>query len=145
VNIGGIVFALVAGVIFGTGLIAGGMTDPAKVQGFLDPFGRWDPSLAFVMGGAIAVAVGAFALARRRKVRGAASWSGEPIELPTSTAIDARLVGGGVLFGVGWGLAGFCPGPAIVAAASGYAPALWFLPAMLAGMVLHDVVLQRRA
>jgi uncharacterized protein len=141
----GVVFALAAGVIFGIGLIAGGMTDPAKVQGFLDLFGRWDPSLAFVMGGAIAVAVGAFALARRRVAAGAASWSGEPIELPTSTAIDARLIGGGVLFGIGWGLAGFCPGPAIVAAASGYAPALWFLPAMLAGMLLHDLVLQRRA
>jgi len=141
----GIVFALAAGVLFGVGLIAGGMTDPAKVQGFLDLFGRWDPSLAFVMGGAIAVAVGAFALARRRQARGAASWSGEPIELPTSTSIDARLVGGGVLFGIGWGLAGFCPGPAIVAAASGYAPALWFVPAMLAGMLAHDFVLQRRA
>ncbi|HET9975888.1 MAG TPA: DUF6691 family protein [Burkholderiaceae bacterium] len=139
----GIVFALAAGVLFGIGLIAGGMTDPAKVQGFLDLFGRWDPSLAFVIGGAIAVAVGAFALARRRKERGAASWSGEPIELPTSTVIDARLIGGGVLFGIGWGLAGFCPGPAIVAAASGYGPALWFLPAMLAGMLLHDAVVSR--
>lgn len=142
---GGALIALGCGVLFGVGLIAGGMTDPAKVQGFLDVFGRWDPSLAFVMGGAVAVAVGAFALARRRKERGAVSWSGEPIELPTSTAIDARLVGGGVVFGIGWGLAGFCPGPAIVAAAGGYAPALWFLPAMLAGMLLHDLVLQRRA
>lgn len=142
---GGVLIALAAGVVFGIGLIAGGMTDPAKVQGFLDLFGRWDPSLAFVMGGAIAVAVGAFALARRRQARGAASWSGEPIDLPSSTAIDARLIGGGVLFGIGWGLAGFCPGPAIVAAASGYGPALWFLPAMLAGMLAHDFVLQRRA
>ena len=138
-----IVIALACGVLFGLGLIAGGMTDPAKVQGFLDLFGRWNPSLAFVMGGAIAVAVGAFALAQRRKDRGAASWSGAPIELPTSTVIDARLVVGGVLFGIGWGLAGFCPGPAVVAAAGGYAPALWFLPAMLAGMLLHDLVAGR--
>jgi uncharacterized membrane protein YedE/YeeE len=140
---GAVVIALACGVLFGLGLIAGGMTDPAKVQGFLDLFGRWDPSLAFVMGGAIAVAVGAFALARRRQARGAASWSGEPIELPSSTTIDARLTGGGVLFGIGWGLAGFCPGPAIVAAASGYAPALWFLPAMAAGMLLHDAFVRR--
>ena len=137
--------ALLAGLVFGIGLLMSGMTDPAKVQGFLDLFGRWDPSLAFVMGGAIAVAIGAFTLARRRAAAGRKSWSGEPIELPASNTIDARLIGGGVLFGIGWGLAGFCPGPALVALSSGFGPALWFVPAMLVGMALHDAVLQRRA
>ncbi len=137
--------ALLAGLVFGIGLLMSGMTDPAKVQGFLDLFGRWDPSLAFVMGGAIAVAIGAFTLAQRRAAVGRKSWSGEPIELPASNVIDARLIGGGVLFGIGWGLAGFCPGPALVALSSGFGPALWFVPAMLVGMALHDAVLQRRA
>jgi uncharacterized protein len=139
------VITLLAGLVFGVGLLMSGMTDPAKVQGFLDLFGRWDPSLAFVMGGAIVVAIGAFTIARRRAAAGRKSWSGEPIELPTAHAIDARLIGGGVLFGIGWGLAGFCPGPALVALSSGFGPALWFVPAMLAGMVLHDAVLRRRA
>lgn len=137
--------ALLAGLLFGLGLLTSGMTDPAKVQGFLDLFGRWDPSLAFVMGGAIVVAIGAFTLARRRMALGRKSWSGEPIELPTSKIIDARLIGGGVLFGIGWGLAGFCPGPALVALSSGFGPALWFVPAMLAGMALHDAVWRQRA
>jgi uncharacterized protein len=137
--------ALLAGLVFGLGLLVSGMTDPAKVQGFLDLFGRWDPSLAFVMGGAIVVAIGAFTLARRRAAAGCKSWSGEPIERPTSNAIDVRLIGGGVLFGIGWGLAGFCPGPALVALSSGFGPALWFAPAMLVGMALHDAVARRRA
>ena len=137
--------ALLAGLVFGIGLLTSGMTDPAKVQGFLDLFGRWDPSLAFVMGGAIVVAIGAFTLAKRRAAARRGSWSGEPIEMPSSTTIDARLVGGGVLFGIGWGLAGFCPGPALVALSSGFAPALWFVPAMLVGMALHDTLVQRRA
>jgi uncharacterized protein len=141
----GAVIALLAGLVFGVGLLMSGMTDPARVQGFLDLFGRWDPSLAFVMGGAVVVAIGAFALARRRSAAGRRSWSGEPIELPTTGAIDARLIGGGVLFGIGWGLAGFCPGPALVALSGGFGPALWFVPAMLAGMALHDAVLRRRA
>jgi uncharacterized protein len=141
----GALIALLAGLVFGIGLLMSGMTDPAKVQGFLDLFGRWDPSLAFVMGGAIAVAIGAFAFARRRAAAGRTSWSGEPIELPASNAIDARLIGGGVLFGIGWGLAGFCPGPALVAMSSGFGPALWFVPAMLVGMVLHDTVVRWRA
>ena len=141
----GALIAFLAGFVFGVGLLMSGMTDPAKVQGFLDLFGRWDPSLAFVMGGAIVVAIGAFTLARRRAAAGRKSWSGEPIELPASNTIDARLIGGGVLFGIGWGLAGFCPGPALVALSSGFGPALWFVPAMLVGMALHDAVLQRRA
>ncbi len=126
--------ALAAGLLFGIGLIAGGMTNPSKVQAFLDPFGRWDPSLAFVMGGAIAVAVIGFAFARRRD----RSWSGEPMVLPTNRTIDARLLVGGGLFGVGWGLGGLCPGPALTALGAGFAPAFWFVPAMLAGMWLHD-------
>jgi uncharacterized protein len=141
----GALIALLAGLVFGVGLLMSGMTDPAKVQGFLDLAGLWDPSLAFVMGGAIVVAIGAFALAKRRAAAGRKSWSGEAIELPTSNAIDARLIGGGVLFGIGWGLAGFCPGPALVALSSGFGPALWFVPAMLAGMALHDAVARRRA
>jgi uncharacterized protein len=133
-------FALLSGLIFGLGLIAGGMTDPAKVKGFLDLFGAWDPSLALVMGGAIAVGVFAFAAARRRSV----SLTGDHMEIPTSTVIDGRLLGGGVLFGVGWGIAGLCPGPAVVSLGSGLGAAWIFVPAMLAGMVLHDRLLAKR-
>lgn len=127
-------YALVAGLLFGLGLIAGGMTDPMKVKAFLDLFGAWDPSLALVMGGGIAVGTVGFALARRRS----RTLTGGAIDWPTSTTIDTRLIVGGVLFGLGWGLGGFCPGPALVAAASGFGPALWFVPAMLAGMWLND-------
>lgn len=133
------VFALVAGLVFGLGLIASGMTDPAKVKGFLDLFGAWDPSLAFVMGGAIAVGVFAFRAARQRRL----SFSGDPMEIPSSTVIDARLVGGGVLFGIGWGIAGFCPGPALVALGGGMVEAGAFVAAMLVGMLLHDRLLAR--
>jgi len=131
--------ALLSGLVFGLGLIAGGMANPAKVKAFLDLAGAWDPSLGFVMGGAIAVALPAFALAKRRRT----AWSGEPMDIPTSTRIDGRLIGGGVLFGVGWGLAGFCPGPALVALATGWWPAVVFVAAMLAGMFLHDRFLAR--
>ena len=130
--------AAISGLVFGIGLIASGMTDPAKVKGFLDLAGAWDPSLGLVIGGAIAVGVGAFALAKRRK----RSWTGERMELSTSTVIDARLIGGGVLFGVGWGVAGYCPGPALVALGGGSASAGLFVLAMLAGMALHDRVLK---
>jgi uncharacterized membrane protein YedE/YeeE len=129
-----LVIALASGLLFGLGLIAAGMTDPAKVQAFLDLAGAWDPSLAFVMGGAIAVGLVAFGLARRRET----SWSGAPMALPTATRIDLRLVAGGALFGIGWGLAGYCPGPALVALGAGSASALGFVAAMLAGMLLHD-------
>ena len=131
--------ALLSGLVFGVGLIAGGMTDPAKIKGFLDPFGAWDPSLALVMAGAIAVGVFAFARAKRQTL----SWTGLRIELPHDTTIDRRLVFGGVLFGAGWGLAGYCPGPAIVAAGSGSVAALGFVAAMLVGMTLHDRWLAR--
>ena len=129
-----IFIALASGLLFGVGLIAGGMTDPSKVQGFLDLFGRWDPSLAFVMGGAILVGSVGFALARRRQ----AAWSGDAMELPKSRIVDTRLLAGGALFGIGWGLGGLCPGPALTALGAGFAPAAWFVAAMLAGMWLHD-------
>jgi uncharacterized membrane protein YedE/YeeE len=129
-------FAFIAGLVFGVGLIVAGMVNPAKILGFLDIAGRWDPSLALVMVGAIAVGLVAFALARRRT----ASALGLPLQLPTSSAIDARLVGGSLVFGIGWGLAGFCPGPAIVALGAGYAKAAVFVVAMLAGMGAFELI-----
>ena len=131
--------ALFSGLVFGVGLIASGMTDPAKVKGFLDLFGAWNPSLAIVMAAAVAVAVVAFARARRRT----ASWTGAHMEIPTSTVVDRRLILGGVLFGVGWGVAGLCPGPALVAASSGSLAALGFVVAMLVGMTAHDRLLAK--
>jgi uncharacterized membrane protein YedE/YeeE len=128
------VFGFASGLVFGLGLLLAGMADPAKVKAFLDLAGSWDPSLAFVMGGGIAVGVVAFALARRRT----RSWSGSPMEIPTLRQIDTRLLAGGVLFGVGWGIAGFCPGPALVALGSGMEAAWVFVPAMLLGMLVHD-------
>ena len=133
--------ALIAGLVFGLGLLLSGMANPAKVLGFLDLAGAWDPSLAFVMGGAIAVGLPAFTLAKRRRN---ALLTGEPMQLPTATTIDWRLMGGSLLFGIGWGLAGFCPGPAIVALGMGLDQALVFVLAMLGGMVLFEV-LERRA
>ena len=132
--------SLLAGLIFGIGLIAGGMTDPAKVKAFLDLFGAWDPSLAFVMGGAIAVGSVGFAIARRRGV----TWTGGAIDWPTFTTIDRRLLVGGVLFGAGWGLGGFCPGPALVSFATGNVKAIVFVIAMLIGMALVDLIESRR-
>jgi uncharacterized membrane protein YedE/YeeE len=132
--------SLSSGLIFGLGLILGGMTDPGKVKGFLDVAGAWDPSLGLVMGGAIAVGVFAFAAAQRRS----RSWSGDRMDIPTNRVIDARLIVGGVLFGTGWGIGGFCPGPALVAMSSGLGSAAVFVIAMLAGMVLHDRFLQPR-
>jgi uncharacterized protein len=126
--------ALAAGLVFGLGLIVSGMADPAKVIGFLDLAGAWDPSLALVMGGAIAVALPAFTLARRRE----RSLLGAPMQLPTTTVIDRRLVLGSLAFGVGWGLAGFCPGPALVSLGMLRWEALLFVLAMLAGMGLFE-------
>lgn len=126
--------AVLSGLLFGIGLLASGMTDPSKVKGFLDVFGLWDPSLALVMGGAIAVGLIGFTLAGRRST----SWSGEPIDLPTSRLVDSRLVFGGILFGLGWGIAGYCPGPGIVAASAGSLAGGVFVVAMLAGMTIHD-------
>ena len=136
-----IVCAALAGLVFGLGLLLSGMADPAKVIGFLDLAGRWDPSLAFVMAGAIAVAAPAFYIAKRRTT----AWSGVSMRLPPAGAIDGRLIGGSLLFGIGWGIAGFCPGPALVALGTGSRPALWFSAAMLAGMALQAVLDARRA
>lgn len=123
------------GLMFGLGLLISGMTDPSKVLGFLDLFGSWDPSLAFVMGGAIAVGFFAFALARKRT----ASFLGGALHLPKTTQIDKRLLIGGLTFGAGWGLAGFCPGPGIVSMASGEVKAAVFVAAMLFGMAIFEV------
>ncbi|CDS53366.1 GENE II AND X PROTEINS [Polaromonas sp. CG9_12] len=132
--------SLLAGLVFGIGLMVSGMANPAKVLGFLDLFGRWDPSLALVMGGAVAVSAVAFAIARRRSV----SLLGAAMKLPTARQIDRRLVMGSVLFGIGWGIAGFCPGPALVALGMGEAKALVFVAAMLAGMGLFEGVERKK-
>jgi uncharacterized membrane protein YedE/YeeE len=131
--------SLLVGLVFGLGLILSGMADPAKVLGFLDLAGAWDPSLAFVMGGAIAVGLPAFALARRRS----RAWLGAEMRLPTAREIDRRLVAGSLMFGVGWGVAGFCPGPALVALGMGEAKAVLFVLAMLAGMALFELFERR--
>ena len=122
--------ALLSGLIFGFGLILSGMANPTKVLGFLDLAGKWDPSLALVMAGAIGVALPAFLLAKRRP----ASVLNTPMMLPTGTQIDKRLVLGSVLFGMGWGVAGFCPGPALVALGMLQTKAAVFVIAMLVGM-----------
>ena len=128
------------GLLFGIGLILSGMTDPGKVTGFLDLFGQWDPSLALVMGGAIMVGVFAFAIAKKRTT----TFLGGALHLPKSTDIDRRLVVGGLVFGAGWGLAGFCPGPALVSLGAGQPKAAVFVVAMLAGMCVFEL-LERRA
>jgi uncharacterized membrane protein YedE/YeeE len=125
--------AFLAGLVFGIGLILSGMTDPGKVIGFLDIAGNWDPSLAFVMGGAVLVGFFAFSLAARR----GRSFLGGAMELPRRRDIDTRLVAGSVVFGIGWGLAGFCPGPALVSFGSGQDKAAVFVAAMLLGMLAY--------
>jgi hypothetical protein len=132
--------SLLTGLIFGIGLIASGMADPAKVLGFLDLAGLWDPSLALVMAGAISVGALAFAVAGRRKT----SLIGLEMKLPTSRQLDRRLMAGSVLFGIGWGIAGFCPGPGLVALGMGESKALIFVLAMIAGMGLFELIERRR-
>ena len=129
-----------AGLVFGIGLLLSGMTDPGKVIGFLDLAGNWDPSLALVMGGAILVGFFAFALAGKR----GKTFLGGALHLPQRRDIDSRLVGGSLLFGIGWGLAGLCPGPALVVAGLGDAKALGFVAAMLAGMGLFEWLERRK-
>ena len=133
--------SLLAGLVFGLGLIVSGMANPAKVLGFLDLAGQWDPSLAFVMGGAIGVAFFAFLWARRRTV----SLIGASMQLPINRQIDQPLVWGSVLFGIGWGVAGFCPGPGLVALGMGEPKGLVFVLAMLAGMRLLDFIQARKS
>ena len=130
------IIALLIGLIFGLGLILSGMGNPAKVQNFLDIFGHWDPSLGLVMGGAIAAAMPVFLWARRRKQ----ALLGAPMQLPTASTIDARLLTGAALFGIGWGLAGFCPGPAIMNLATLNGEVWLFVAAMLAGMGLQHLM-----
>ncbi|HEY0822389.1 MAG TPA: DUF6691 family protein [Ramlibacter sp.] len=132
--------SLLVGILFGIGLIVSGMADPAKVLAFLDLAGAWDPSLALVMLGAIAVGSVAFARARRRET----SLLRAPMRLPVARHIDRRLVLGNATFGVGWGLAGFCPGPALTALGMGELKALVFVGAMLAGMGLYEIMERRR-
>ena len=130
------IFALGAGLIFGLGLCLSGMYEPAKVIGFLDLAGNWDPSLAFVMGGAIVVALPAFLLARRRS----AAWVGGAIDLPTARTIDAPLVVGSAVFGIGWG----CPAPGVVDLGFFSPGAAVFVAAMAAGMLIHRAAASRR-
>ena len=132
--------SLLAGLVFGFGLILSGMADPGKVLGFLDLAGPWDPSLALVMVGAIAVGLVVFRISKQRTK----SLLGLELKLPTARHIDRRLVGGSLLFGVGWGVAGFCPGPALAALGMGELKAAVFVVAMLLGMGLFEW-LQRRA
>ncbi|WEF51874.1 YeeE/YedE family protein [[Pseudomonas] carboxydohydrogena] len=130
--------ALAAGAIFGFGLSMSGMVDPARVIGFLDlASGHWDPSLAFVLGGALLVALPGMAL-QRRMTRPALD---DCFHLPTTTIIDPRLIAGSAVFGAGWGLAGFCPGPAVASLSIGLAPSFIFAIAMAAGMMLYDRML----
>lgn len=124
--------AFASGILFAVGLAVSGMTMPSKVIGFLDLFGQWDASLAFVMAGAIGVHLVGYRLVRKR----AAPLFGESFDVPSKTTIDRRLVGGAALFGVGWGLGGFCPGPSLVAASSGMLPAIVFVGTMIVGVVL---------
>jgi uncharacterized membrane protein YedE/YeeE len=131
--------ALVAGLIFGLGLLLAGMANPAKVLGFLDLAGPWDPSLALVMAGAIAVAVLPFTWAKRQS----RSLLGAALQLPHKRELDRRLLIGSLLFGIGWGIAGICPGPAVAILLTGHWQALLFVLAMLAGMGLFEL-LERR-
>ncbi|MBR8343269.1 DUF6691 family protein [Burkholderia ambifaria] len=133
-------FAFLAGLLFSVGLIVSGMAHPRKVLGFLDLAGRWDPSLAFVMVGAIGVAVVAFAWAKRRT----RSWLGLPIQWPAARTITVRLVAGSAVFGIGWGLAGFCPGPALVSIGLGSVKGIAFVVAMLVGMALFEWIERAR-
>ena len=131
--------ALVAGTLFGLGLALSGMMNPAKVIGFLDIFGVWDPTLAFVMGGGLMVSLPGFWLVRRRK----APLLDAGFQLPTKKDIDGRLIAGALLFGAGWGIAGFCPGPAVAALSSGLPQVFLFMAALLAGMFAYRLIMER--
>ena len=135
-----IIVALISGLIFGLGLLLSGLANPAKVLAFLDLAGRWDPSLALVMAGAIGVSVLPFLFAKRRNT----SLLGLPMHLPTTRVIDRRLVLGSLLFGIGWGLAGICPGPALVLLGMGSQRAAVFVAAMLVGMAIFEGLEMRR-
>ena len=127
------IIGLLAGLLFGVGLLVSGMTDPVKVQGFLDVFGAWDISLALVMGGGLIVAFFGVRLAKRQQ----SSWIGTPIDMPSKTVINKKLLIGAMLFGIGWGLVGICPGPGIVLLGTGQWQAYVFIPAMIIGMLVY--------
>ena len=128
------IIGLLAGLLFGIGLLISGMTDPVKVQGFLDVFGAWDISLALVMGGGLIVAIVGVQLAKRQQT----SWIGTLIEMPSKTVINKKLLIGAMLFGIGWGLVGICPGPGIVLLGTGQWQAYVFIPAMIVGMLVYQ-------
>ena len=128
------IIGLLAGLLFGIGLLISGMTDPVKVQGFLDVFGAWDISLALVMGGGLAVAIVGVQLAKRQQT----SWIGTSIDMPSKTVINKKLLIGAMLFGIGWGLVGICPGPGIVLLGTGQYQAYVFIPAMIIGMLVYQ-------
>ncbi len=130
------VLALISGLVFGFGLILSGMANPAKVIGFLDIAGSWDPSLAFVMGGAIAIGFFAFRYAETRDT----TFSGEELNLPRNNTIDKRLIGGSLVFGAGWGLGGFCPGPGLVSLGMGYSGGIIFALSMVVGMLAFELI-----
>lgn len=136
-----LITAFAAGLVFGLGLIVSGMTDPSKVIGFLDLAGNWDPSLAFVMAGAILVGFFAFRIAGRRPH----TLIGTAIRLPDARRIDKRLILGGLVFGAGWGVAGYCPGPALTSLLSGGSKPLIFVGAMVAGMGVFELFERRRS
>jgi len=129
------IVAIISGLLFGAGLSIGGMTDPARVRDFLDILGAWDPTLAFVMGGALLVMAPVWLVQRRMDK----SFDGTSFDLPGTSLIDGKLLGGSALFGIGWGIAGLCPGPAVASLATAFVPALVFVLAMAAGMLLHRV------
>jgi uncharacterized membrane protein YedE/YeeE len=130
------VLALISGLVFGFGLILSGMANPAKVIGFLDLAGSWDPSLAFVMGGAIAIGFFAFKYAETRDT----TLLGEELNLPRNNTIDKRLIGGSLVFGAGWGLGGFCPGPGLVSLGMGYSGGIIFALSMVVGMLAFELI-----
>ncbi len=132
--------AFLSGLIFGLGLLLAGMANPAKVLAFLDITGNWDPSLSLVMGGAIAVSAIGFYLTRQRS----APLFGDSFQVPTNRKLDKRLVLGALGFGVGWGLAGFCPGPALVALGTGSLKAVVFVAAMLIGMMIFEMLERKK-
>ncbi|MCG6574769.1 YeeE/YedE family protein [Pseudomonas sp. AF32] len=132
--------AFMAGLLFGLGLLLSGMTNPTKVLAFLDLAGAWDPSLALVMIGAIGAAIGPITWARKQT----GSLLGNPMQLPTKRELDRRLIGGSLVFGVGWGIAGICPGPAVASLLTGHWQFIVFVLAMLAGMGVFTALERRR-
>ena len=128
--------SLLAGLVFGIGLILSGMTNPAKIIGFLDFTGKWDPSLVFVMLGAIFVSFFAFRIAEKKS----STVLGQPISIPSKKDLDARLIAGSAIFGIGWGLAGYCPGPGLASIATGGLQPILFVIAMLVGMALYEAL-----